>query len=224
MRKAHLTPAIAMNVSLSVAGRLVARKGSVDRYRQGVVVLMLVSIGVLALTWSIGDDPATLALQEPAGLREELADLRKASPEELMLLNEGSPHRWILGPGFAAPEADGAWVNATSAQLVFYLPSASGKAPDRLELELSMSPLLTEGQTSRLVLIRSAVDEVAVALPPGGARVFLALPPGEEQVVELTCDNLDAPPEVESSADVRRLCVKLYAMAIRTSSGGDDRT
>ncbi len=224
MREADLDSTLSMSVDSLDAGRLGVNMGPVGRYRFVVAVLVLVSLGILALMWSTGPDPATLALQEPVALSEELAGLRKASLNEFLLLNEGSPHRWILGPGFSAPEADGAWVNSTSAQLIFYLPPVSEQAPDRLELELSMSPLLTEGQSSRLIRIRSAVDEVAVVLPPGGTRVFLGLAPGEEQVVELTCDNLDAPPEAESRADVRRLCVKLYAMAIRTLSGGDDRT
>jgi hypothetical protein len=78
-----------------------------------------------------------------------------------------------------------------------------------------VSPLLTGKQESRSLVVRTGAEEVEVDLEPGGARVFVRLAPGEQQVVELVCDSLDSPAEEALSIDMRRLCVKVYAMAVR---------
>jgi hypothetical protein len=130
-------------------------------------------------------------------------------------LNDGSEYRWVLGPGFAPPESDGTWVRSRTAQLIFYLPDIGEADEGALSLELSVSPLLTGNQESRLLVVRSSAEEVEVELESEGARVFVKLAPGEQQVVELVCDSLDSPAEEALSIDMRRLCVKVYAMAVR---------
>jgi hypothetical protein len=42
------------------------------------------------------------------------------------------------------------------------------------------------------------------------------LPSSSEQIVEIVCDSLDNPASEQSAIDVRRLCVKVYAMAVWT--------
>ena len=188
-------------------------------YRALVLGLTSVGLIVLAGYYLIGPDPAVMVEDEAAGLREELRDLRVVPLEEFVALNDGSPHRWVLGPGFAPPEADGTWVRSRRAQIIFYLPDTqhdSETAEARgYSLELSISPLLGDDQETRAVTLRSQSDEVRVELPPGGGRVFVGLDDTEEQIVELVCDSLDVPTEEQLTSDIRRLCVKVYAMAIR---------
>lgn len=185
------------------------------RYRTAVNVCTLAGVAALAAFWTLGPDPAVLIEEESSSLRAELVDLRQVPIEEFVPLTDRSEYRWVLGPGFASPEADGTWVRSRTAQLIFYLPSNGESGEGSRVLELSVSPLLIEGQKSRSLVVRSAVDEVEVNLGPGGDRVFIQLGGGEEQVVELACDSLNAPAGETFSIDMRRLCVKVYAMAVR---------
>jgi hypothetical protein len=190
----------------------------VNLYRLGATVLTLLGVTLLGTSFVIGSDPAVLTADEPDSLREELRSLRSVTPGDFLFLNDDSSHRWVLGPGFAPPEEDGTWVRAKEAQLIFYLPV--GELPQRmpLSLELSVSPLLRAGQASRTLTLRSAIDEKTVELSADGARVFVNLPTTSEQLVELVCDSLDNPSDEQSSLDVRKLCVKVYAMAVWTEA------
>lgn len=191
------------------------RRSIADSYRAVVVTAVVVAIAVLGLVWRFGDDPATATLAETEAIREELMPLRQVPLDEFVYLNDSSPYRWVLGPGFAPSEADGTWVRSRVATLVFYPIGISGDSDDSLEIELSLSPLLLAGQESRVVRVSSGLDTVEVALPPRGARVSLRLPTRSEQEVEIRCDSLDVPAEDPGIADLRRLCVKVYAMAVR---------
>lgn len=183
-------------------------------YRLAVVGLTALGLTALGAFFVVGTDPAILTADESDVLREELRDLRAIEPGDFVYLNDGSPHRWVLGPGFAPPEADGTWVRAQRAQLIFFLPESFVSENGSLSIELSVSPLLTESETSRPVTLRSSIDEVTVDLETGGSRIFVALPPRSDQVVEIVCDSLDNPAGSQSAIDVRRLCVKVYAMAV----------
>jgi len=191
------------------------RRSIADSYRAVVVTAVVVAIAVLGLVWRFGADPATATLAETEAIREELMPLRQVPLDEFVYLNDSSPYRWVLGPGFAPSEADGTWVRSRVATLVFYPIGISGDSDDSLEIELSLSPLLLAGQESRVVRVSSGIDTVEVALPPRGARVSLRLPTRSEQEVEIRCDSLDVPAEDPGIADLRRLCVKVYAMAVR---------
>ena len=184
-------------------------------YRLLVVVLTIVGVTALGLYFLVGPDPAVLIEDEGEALRAELVELRQVPVDEFVFLNDESEHRWVLGPGFAPPESDGTWVRSRTAQLVFYLPDTGEADEGALSLELSVSPLLTGNQESRSLVVRSGAEEVEVELESEGARVFVKLAPGEQQVVELVCDSLDSPAEEALSIDMRRLCVKVYAMAVR---------
>ena len=187
----------------------------VDRYRSAVVIAVLVIIATLGITWILGPDPAVLIEDEGEALRAELVELRRVPVDEFVFLNDGSQHRWVLGPGFAPPESDGTWVRSRTAQLIFYLSDIGEIDGGTRLLELSVSPLLTGNQESRSLVLRSGAEEVEVELESDGARVFVKLAPGEQQVVELECDSLDSPTGEAVSIDMRRLCVKVYAMAVR---------
>ena len=186
-----------------------------DRYQNLVAFVVLVTLASLGIIWTLGADPAVLIEDEGEGLRAELVGLRQVPVDQFVSLNDGSEYRWVLGPGFAPPESDGTWVRSRTAQLIFYLPDTGEADESALSLELSVSPLLTGNQESRSLVVRSGAEEVEVELESEGARVFVKLAPGEQQVVELVCDSLDSPAEEALSIDMRRLCVKVYAMAVR---------
>ena len=189
--------------------------GRGDRYRSAVVLVVLAGVASLGISWTLGADPAVLIEDEGEGLRAELVGLRQVPVDQFVSLNDGSEYRWVLGPGFAPPESDGTWVRSRTAQLIFYLPLTGEAAESAFSLELSVSPLLVGEQESRSLVVRSGADELAVELESGGARVMVPLAPGEQQVVELVCESLDSPAEAALSIDMRRLCVKVYAMAVR---------
>jgi len=215
---------VSASTDSSVGSAGVRRRSIADAYRTGVAAAVVIAVAVLGLYWSLGDDPATATLDETEAMREELAPLRQVPLDDFIYLNDSSPHRWVLGPGFAPSEADGTWVRSRVASLVFYPIGISDDSDGSLEVELSLSPLLLGNEESRRVRVSSGVDAVEVHLPPQGARVVLQLPMGAEQEVEIHCDSLDVPAEDPGIADLRRLCVKVYAMAIRRVDGEGSAT
>ena len=216
MFEAHLGASVPLSRRSFPGARTPIRNGALDgRYRTAVAFVVLLASFSLGIIWTLGADPAVLIEGENEGLRAELVELRQVPVDEFVSLNDGSEYRWVLGPGFAPPESDGTWVRSRTAQLIFYLPDIGEADEGALSLELSVSPLLTGNQESRLLVVRSGAEEVEVELESEGARVFVKLAPGEQQVVELVCDSLDSPAEEALSIDMRRLCVKVYAMAVR---------
>ena len=183
-------------------------------YATVTVGLLALAIGSAAMLWVGGEDPATESMSESESLRNELKPLRQVLIGDFVYLNSSSDHRWLLGPGFALAEDDGTWVRAREAEIVFY-PEAEAESEDGdLKVELSMSPLLVGDATSRSVTVSSSAQTVSVSLPAGGARVSLALTSAEEQVIRIRCDDLDSPTSAVGVNDLRRLCVKVYALAV----------
>ena len=216
MFEAHLGASFPLSRRSFPGARTPIRNGALDgRYRTAVAFVVLLASFSLGIIWTLGADPAVLIEGENEGLRAELVELRQVPVDEFVSLNDGSEYRWVLGPGFAPPESDGTWVRSRTAQLIFYLPDIGEADEGALSLELSVSPILTGNQESRSLVVRSGAEEVEVELESEGARVFVKLAPGEQQVVELVCDSLDSPAEEALSIDMRRLCVKVYAMAVR---------
>lgn len=184
-------------------------------YSTATVGLLALAIGSAAVLWVAGEDPATESMSESESLRNELKPLRQVPIGDFVYLNSSSHHRWLLGPGFALAEDDGTWVRAREAEIVFYPePDVESEGGD-LKVELSMSPLLVGDATSRSVTVSSSAETVSVSLPAGGARVNLALTSAEEQIIRIRCDDLDAPTSAMEITDLRRLCVKVYALAVR---------
>lgn len=183
-------------------------------YTTSTVGLVALAIGFAAVYWVAGEDPATESLSESESLRNELKPLRRVPIGDFVYLNSSSDHRWLLGPGFALAEDDGTWVRAREAEIIFYPePDAEVEGND-LTVELSMSPLLVGDATSRSVTVSSSAETVSVSLPAGGGRVSLTLTSAEEQVIRIRCDDLDAPTSAVGVNDLRRLCVKVYALAV----------
>lgn len=184
-------------------------------FATSTVGLLTVAIGFAAVLWVVGEDPATESVSESESLRNELKPLRQIPVGDFVYLNSSSEHRWVLGPGFALSEDDGTWVRAREAEIVFYPEvDAKGEGGD-LKVELSMSPLLVGDETSRSVTVSSSAETVSVSLPAGGERLSLTITSAEEQVIRIRCDDLDAPTSAVGVNDLRRLCVKVYALAVR---------
>lgn len=193
------------------AGRtLSSRPGIIDL----AVALCAVCVLALSVSWAVSSDPALRTLGESSAVRAELMPLRQVPIGEFVYLGAASPNRWILGSGFSPAEEDGAWVRSNMASLVFYPEEVRGD----LLVELSVSPLLLAGQSSRTVSFRSPVEVREVALGASGGRVLLRLPDQAEQVVEIICESLDAPVGGEVAIDVRRLCVKVFALAVHPAA------
>lgn len=184
-------------------------------YTTLIVGFLTLAIGFSAVLWLAGEDPATDSVSESEGLRDELRPLRQIPIGDFVYLNSSSDYRWLLGPGFALAEDDGTWVRAREAEIVFYPETDAESEGGDLKVELSMSPLLVGDAISRSVTVSSSAETVSVSLPAGGSRVSLALASVEEQVIRIRCDDLDAPPSATGVNDLRRLCVKVYALAVR---------
>lgn len=196
----------------------VAERNGIQVLLSCVLACLFASLGVLVLNWSFGQDPATAILSESAQLRDELRPIRSVPVGDFVLLNDSSDYRWTLGPGFAPSESDGTWVRSREARIIFYPENVPVGFEDSLVLEISVSPLLTGDREVRSLRVDSGREEVEVDLESGGGRVVVALPEGDEQIVELLCDRLDTPSDDPGIADLRRLCVKVYAMAIRVDA------
>ena len=183
-------------------------------YTTSTVGLVALATGLAAVFWVVGEDPATESVSESESLRDELKPLRQIPVGDFVLLNSSSEHRWVLGPGFALSEDDGTWVRSREAEIVFYPELDAVGEGGVVRVELSMSPLLVGDATNRSVTVSSSAETVSVSLPADGARVSLALTRAEEQVVRIRCDEVDAPTSGMGVNDLRRLCVKVYALAV----------
>lgn len=161
------------------------------------------------LSWTVGDDPATLARAETAAVSESLAALRVVPTNVFLPVNDSSPYRWILGTGFSEPEADGTWIVSTEATLEF---SVEGSRPTAVRL--SMSPFLADGATSKRIEVETSATRRTIDLGTSGRLIGFALDGDPHQQVRVRCETLEAPTEAESAADRRGLCVKLFVVEV----------
>ena len=177
-----------------------------------VYAAQLLTLGLLfgtLLFVILEEDPALRPMLEASPVSEELDPLRVIPRDEFVFVSADSPHRWVLGPGFSIPEADGAWVSALEATLVF---SIDGHTESML-LELSMSPLLVGLTEFRSVVIDSGAEVKSFMIGSNTERPIVALPNQQQQEVTIQCESLDSP--ASDQDDLRRLCVKLYGFAVR---------
>lgn len=80
-------------------------------------------------------------------------------------------------------------------------------------LELSMSPLLVGLTEFRSVVIDSGAEVKSFMIGSNTERPIVALPNQQQQEVTIQCESLDSP--ASDQDDLRRLCVKLYGIAVR---------
>ena len=155
------------------------------------------------------EDPALMPVTEASPVSEELDLLRVIPRDEFVFVSAESPQRWVLGPGFSIPEADGAWVSAREAKLRFSIE----RHTEEMFLEISMSPLLVGLAEFRSVVIDSGAEAKSFMIGSDTPRPIVALPNQKRQEVIIQCESLDSP--TADQDDLRRLCVKLYGFAVR---------
>jgi len=172
-------------------------------------VTFLGLVGLQFISWTVGDDPATLAPQESLATSNQLSELRVIPVDEVLFLNDQSPYRWILGGGFGQPEADGTWITATEAVLEFTVVNQNPRV-----MRLSMSPFLDPGSAKRRVEIEASGASVVMDLVQGGEMFTIALDGAANQTVRIRCESLSVPDRKSTDSDRRALCAKLYAIEV----------
>ena len=149
------------------------------------------------------EDASTAALLQP---------LRVVPIDTDLPIGSSSPYRWLLSDGFRDAEADGAWVMASTARLVFEVESFDPP----VQANLSLGPLVSDDQPERSVTVSSRAGSVTVTLTEGGEVVRVPLDGRLDQEVTITCPDLDSPKSLGLGEDVRDICVKLFNVAVLT--------
>lgn len=149
------------------------------------------------------EDAATAALLQP---------LRIVPIDTDLPIGTASPYRWILSDGFRDAEADGAWVMASTARLVFEVESFDPP----VQANLSLGPLVSATEPEREVTVSSRAGSVTVTLTDGGEVVRVPLDGALDQEITITCRDLDSPKSLGLGEDVRDICVKLFNVAVLT--------
>lgn len=176
-----------------------------------VGVLVTVVLVSMSYRWWTNDvtgpdyieDASTAALLQP---------LRVVPIDTDLPIGSSSPYRWLLSDGFRDAEADGAWVMASTARLVFEVESFDPP----VQANLSLGPLVSEDQPERSVTVSSRAGSVTVTLTEGGEVVRVPLDGRLDQEVTITCPDLDSPKSLGLGEDVRDICVKLFNVAVLT--------
>jgi hypothetical protein len=173
-----------------------------------LVTVVLVSMSYLWWTNDVTgpdylEDASTAALLQP---------LRVVPIDTDLPIGSSSPYRWLLSDGFRDAEADGAWVMASTARLVFEVESFDPP----VQANLSLGPLVSDDQPERSVTVSSRAGSVTVTLTEGGEVVRVPLDGRLDQEVTITCPDLDSPKSLGLGEDVRDICVKLFNVAVLT--------
>jgi hypothetical protein len=121
---------------------------------------------------------------------------------------------WTLGLGFLHPTAAGAWMSQLSASLRFAVQD--GLTPTSVEIELR--PLVAASDRERQVTVTSSVDEVATTLTGGRETVLVALDGETEQLVTISCDDVDSPIGLQLGPDRRAFCALIFGYTINVES------
>ena len=176
-----------------------------------VGLLVTVVLASMSYLWWTNDvtgpdyieDASTAALLQP---------LRVVPIDTDLPIGSSSPYRWLLSDCFRDAEADGAWVMASTARLVFEVESFDPP----VQANLSLGPLVSEDQPERSVTVSSRAGSVTVTLTEGGEVVRVPLDGRLDQEVTITGPDLDSPKSLGLGEDVRDICVKLFNVAVLT--------
>ncbi len=120
-----------------------------------------------------------------------------------------------LGLGFLHPTVAGVWMAQLSADLRFAV--LDGVTPVSLEIELR--PLVAASDRERQVTIVSSVDEVKATLTGGRESVLVALDGKPEQLVSISCDDIDSPIGLHLGPDRRAFCALVFGYTINAEGG-----
>lgn len=189
----------------------VSRTSSSLRTRNLEVLVFAGLLGLQFLFWTVGADPVERALSEPEEVSAALESRRVVPLNELLAMTDQSPHRWVMSEGFGQPEPDGTWVTASQAVIKFTVEDGEPR-----EILFSMSALTEPGKTTRTVEIVTTAGITVREVDRSGKLFSVALTEDLGQTVQLRCDSLLTPNSNAGAVDGRALCVKLFAIEIRS--------
>ena len=142
--------------------------------------------------------------------RDALASRRVMPPAVFLETALDQEAAWTLGLGFLHPTAAGAWMSQLSASLRFAVQD--GLTPTSVEIELR--PLVAASDRERKVTVTSSVDEVTAILMGGRENVLVAVDGETEQVVTISCDDIDSPIGLQLGPDRRAFCAFVFGYTI----------
>ena len=150
-----------------------------------------------------------------ASARGELSSRRVMPPGVFLETALDREAAWTLGLGFLHPTEAGAWMSQFSASLRFAVED--GLTPTSVEVELR--PLVAASDRERQVTIASSVDEVKTTLTGGRETVLVALDGEPEQLVSISCDDINSPIGLQLSPDRRAFCALVFGYTINAEGG-----
>jgi|DEB0MinimDraft_10_1074344.scaffolds.fasta_scaffold70141_2 hypothetical protein len=149
-----------------------------------------------------------------ASARDDLSSRRVMPPAVFLETALDREAAWTLGLGFLHPTAAGAWMSQLSASLRFAVHD--GLTPTSVEIELR--PLVAASDRERQVTVTSSVDEVRTTLRGGRETVLVALDGETEQLVTISCDDVDSPIGLQLGPDRRAFCALIFGYTINVES------
>jgi len=187
-----------------------------DLGRNALLSFFSLSLAFMLFSWLTGPDPALEVIDETSELAAEMIPLRTVPIDVFLPVSSDSMYRWILGPGFDSPEADGAWTKATRASIITYPIEASGVK----SIELSVAAVSSGDSAAKEVEFTTTAGSTLVDVAVEGQRVVLPVAEAAEQFVHIECDDLASPVTPSGVVDKRSLCVKVFAVALRSGEAG----
>lgn len=176
-----------------------------------VGLAVIIVIGTMTFGWWSNDVTGPDYIED-ALTAERLRPLRIVPINTDLPMGDTSPYRWLASDGFRDAEADGTWVMAPTARIVFEVESFDAPA----QLNLSLAPLVSSDKTEREVTVSSRAGSVTVTLTDGGEVVKVPLDGQLDQEITISCPDLDSPKDLGLGDDIRDLCVKVFNLAVLT--------
>ena len=177
-----------------------------------VVLVLLLAFLVVRISQPESQAPDSAQL---AAARLDLA-ARRVMPTGVFLATalDGQADA-SLGLGFLHPTEAGAWMAQLWADLRFTVED--GITP--LSVEIELRPLVAASDRERQVTIASSVDEVKTTLTGGRERVLVALDGERDQLVTISCDDIDSPIGLQLGPDRRAFCALIFGYTINAEGG-----
>ena len=177
-----------------------------------VVLVLLLAFFVVRISQPESQAPDSAQL---AAARLDLA-ARRVMPTGVFLATalDGQADA-SLGLGFLHPTEAGAWMAQLWADLRFNVED--GITP--LSVEIELRPLVAASDRERQVTIASSVDEVKTTLTGGRERVLVALDGERDQLVTISCDDINSPIGLQLGPDRRAFCALIFGYTINAEGG-----
>lgn len=179
-----------------------------------LMVVLVLLVGFLAVRISQPESQAPDSAQLAAA-RLDLAARRVMPTGVFLATNLAGQAGATLGLGFLHPTEAGAWMAQLSADLRFAVED--GITP--LSVEIELRPLVAASDRERQVTIASSVDEVKTTLTGGRERVLVALDGEQDQLLSISCDDIDSPMGLQLGPDRRAFCALIFGYTINAEGG-----